>query len=230
MKKNLLKFVSILSFITFLPIIAFADTTCGSLTGILKIVCQIKEILNAIVPVLIVLGMVYFIWGVIKYVIADGEEAKKKGKDIMIYGIIGFVAIVGLWGIVNMVVTTLGGAGTAPTVDTIGGVSGSCTVPTSGASDSTFQKYLTYITCIINSSIIPIIFAGAAVMFIWGVVNFFILNADEEAKRAQGKQFMLWGIIALAVMLSVWGLVGVLKATFGIDVGTSFLPQTTPPH
>jgi hypothetical protein len=64
-------------------------------------------------------------------------------------------------------------------------------------------------------------------MFIWGVIKFFIINADEEAKREQGKQFMIWGIIALAVMLSVWGLVGILSNTFGLS--GSVLPQVTPP-
>ena len=54
------------------------------------------------------------------------------------------------------------------------------------------------------------------------------IHADEEAKRAQGKQYMIWGIIALAVMLSIWGLVGVLKNTFGINVGQSILPQVKP--
>lgn len=38
---------------------------------------------------------------------------------------------------------------------------------------------------------------------------------------------MIWGIIALAVMLSVWGLVGILGSTF--NIGTSVLPQVTPP-
>jgi hypothetical protein len=65
-------------------------------------------------------------------------------------------------------------------------------------------------------------------MFVWGVVKFFIINSDEEAKREQGKQYMIWGIIALAVMLSVWGLVGILETTFGIK--TSIFPQVCPPN
>ena len=60
------------------------------------------------------------------------------------------------------------------------------------------------------------IFALAVVIFIWGVVQF-IMNSEEEAKRAKGKQFMLWGIIALTVMVCVWGLVGILGNTFGIQ-------------
>jgi hypothetical protein len=65
-------------------------------------------------------------------------------------------------------------------------------------------------------------------MFIWGVVQFFIIGADEESKRAQGKDFIIWGIIALTVMLCVWGLVRIVGGTFGLG-NSSFIPQVCPP-
>lgn len=208
------------------PILAFAQNTspCAGLDGIGGLVCKIHQILNSVLPVLVALGVVYFVWGVVQYVIADGEEAKKTGKDRMIYGIIGFAVIVGLWGLVNIVVTTfdLGGI-SAPSLAPLTGESDSCSL----AGDPKLQDLLCYITNIINNSIIPLIFALATVMFVWGVVQFFILGADDVEKRKQGKQFLIWGIIALTVMLSVWGLVNILGATFGID--SSVLPQVKPP-
>ena len=77
--------------------------TGGTLGGLL---CKIGELLNAIIPVLIALGVVYFVWGVITYVVGGDEEAKKKGRDKMIYGISGLVVIIGLWGLVSMVRNT----------------------------------------------------------------------------------------------------------------------------
>jgi hypothetical protein len=201
-----------------------AQQLCSSANGIRGLICQTQGILNSIVPVLIALGVVYFVWGVVQYVIADGEEAKTKGKDRMIYGLIGFAIIVSLWGLVNILVSTFHLNNAVPTVTLSTGTGSSC----GGiSSTSKLQDVLCYATSIINSSIIPLIFALAGLMFIWGVVNFFILNADEEAKRAQGKQFMIWGIVALAVMLSVWGLVHILGVTFGVD--SSILPQVCPP-
>ena len=85
-----------------------------------------------------------------------------------------------------------------------------------------FQDLLAYVTCIITKSVIPLIFALAVVLFVWGVVQF-VINSDEEAKKEKGKQFMIWGIIALTVMVSVWGLVGILANTF--DINTGFIPQ-----
>ncbi len=82
---------------------------------------------------------------------------------------------------------------------------------------------------IIVNSIIPIFFAAAIAFFVWGVVKFFIINSDEEAKRTQGKQFMIWGIVALAVMVSVWGLVKILTTTFGTN-DSFVIPGVQPPR
>jgi hypothetical protein len=83
-------------------------------------------------------------------------------------------------------------------------------------SEPKFQDLLSYVGCIINRSIIPLIIALAMVMFIWGVVQY-VINSDEEAKKEKGKQFMIWGIIGLTVMIGVWGLVRILGNTFGIE-------------
>ena len=96
------------------PMLAFAQTTpnvvnCAQVTiGIESFICKVQSILNLIIPVIIVLGVVYFVWGVVTYVIADDEEAKKAGTNRMIYGIIGLVVIVGMWGLVKVVATTFG--------------------------------------------------------------------------------------------------------------------------
>lgn len=230
MKKNLFKLIPAFSIIALFPNFAFAaDSACSKLPGLTKILCQIKELLNATVPVLVALGLVYFVWGVVRYVIGDEEEAKKKGKDIMIFGIIGLAVIIGMWGLVNIVVNTFFSSGdlVAPALNTVGGgTGGSCSVPTT---KPTLQSYLTYMTCIINSSVIPLLFAGAMAMFVWGIVNFFLIGGADEAKRTQGKQFMIWGVVALAAMVSIWGLVNILGSTFIPNYNGSLLPKTCPP-
>jgi len=80
---------------------------------------------------------------------------------------------------------------------------------------------LNYITCIIVESVIPLIFALAMASFVWGVVQY-VINTQDEAKKSKGRQFMIWGIIALTVMTCVWGLVKILGGTFGIE---NVIPQ-----
>ena len=227
--KKLNKFIPLFSLSVLFPVLVLAFNTdpCLGVEGIGGFLCKINQTLNSIIPVLILLGVVYFVWGVVRYVIADGEEAKKKGRDQIIYGIIGLAVIVSLWGLVNILVATFELKNNAPPLSTL-----TVTAPVQGGScasignTSKFQDVLCYFTRIINDAVIPLIFAVAVAFFIWGAVQFFILNAGEETKREQGRQFMIWGIVALAVMLSVWGLVGILTNTFGIE--GSVLPQVSP--
>lgn len=88
-------------------------------------------------------------------------------------------------------------------------------------SNPKFQDLLSYIGCIIGGSVIPLIFALAVVVFIWGVVQY-VINDQEEAKKAKGKMFMIYGIIGLAVMVGMWGLVNMVGNTFGLE---NVIPQ-----
>jgi hypothetical protein len=78
------------------------------------------------------------------------------------------------------------------------------------------------------NTLISILIAVALIVFFWGLVKL-IASADNEESRTKGRHLMLWGIISLAVMISVWGLVNILLNWFGIDsgVGVSF-PQSHP--
>lgn len=87
------------------------------------------------------------------------------------------------------------------------------------------QDLFNYVSCIISKSIIPLIFTLAVAFFVWGVVQYMLASADEH-KKEMGKQYMVWGIIALTVMVSVWGLVNLVGNTFGLDTG--FIPQVQP--
>lgn len=82
------------------------DCTVGANGTLIGVLCRVGQILNSIVPVLVALGVVYFVWGVISYVIAGDEEAKKAGRDKIIYGIIGLAVIVAVWGLVRILTNT----------------------------------------------------------------------------------------------------------------------------
>lgn len=214
----------------FLPKLTFAATAgkvCNTtIADIGDILCKVSSLLQTIIPIIITLGIVYFVWGVVSFVIGDDEEAKTKGRDRMIYGIIGFVVMGAMWGLVTIVINTFGlDQGTQLVSNLVnnnsaivGANAGSCSL----SNNSNLADLFNYVTCMINKSIIPLIFSLTMVMFIWGVVQF-VINDDEEAKKEKGKQFMIWGIIGITVMVSVWGLVKIVGTTFNID--TTFIPQ-----
>lgn len=45
----------------------------------------------------------------------------------------------------------------------------------------------------------------AILCFVWGMVRF-IANANDPERREQGKQFIVWGIVAFLVIFSIWGI------------------------
>jgi len=79
---------------------------------------------------------------------------------------------------------------------------------------SSVGDFFNLITCLIVNSVVPLLFALATVAFVWGIINYYLINQDNENKKKAGKSFMIWGLIALFVMLTVWGLVGILSNTF----------------
>src|SRR5882724_5595814 len=64
--------------------------------------------------------------------------------------------------------------------------------------------------------LIPIILALAVVWFMWGVLQY-VTKGGDAAGQKEARDTMLWGIIAIAVMVSIWGLVGILQSTFGLQ-------------
>ena len=72
-------------------------------------------------------------------------------------------------------------------------------------------------TAFVIKPLIALLIAAAAVVFLWGIFEF-IAGQDDEKKRAQGKQHILWGIVGLFVMVGAYGILEILARTFGISI------------
>jgi len=61
------------------------------------------------------------------------------------------------------------------------------------------------------------IVAGLALLaFFWGLAKFLFINDGEEKTIEEGRRVMTWGVIALFVMVSVWGLVAFIQEAFNL--------------
>ena len=70
---------------------------------------------------------------------------------------------------------------------------------------------------ILTDILIPLVFTLALFLFFWGVAKYIW---SEGAGKEEGKKIMIWGVIALFVMSSVWGLVRFIRGELNIDGGT----------
>ena len=89
-----------------------------------------------------------------------------------------------------------------------------------------FAQTFSYITNILNyiqtfiRTATPIVVGLAVLFFLYGLMKFILAAGNEDAKD-EGKRIMIWGVIALFVMVSVWGLVQLLGQNLGVNVTSS---------
>ena len=65
----------------------------------------------------------------------------------------------------------------------------------------------------------------AVVVFFWGLIRY-IYAVDSQ--KAEGLQTMLWGVLAIFVMVSIWGIIRLVQNTFGVTNNAALTPGTVP--
>jgi len=91
---------------------------------------------------------------------------------------------------------------------------------------------LTYKLTNIGNTVIQILIAFAVLYIILQVVRY-IMAASDPAKRKEIGLGILWGIVGLFVILSIWGLVNILSNTFRTNTNaptSSFPTLNYPPQ
>ncbi len=61
-------------------------------------------------------------------------------------------------------------------------------------------------------------FAVALIVFVYGVFEY-VRQSDSSDERAKGTQHMLWGIVGMFIMISVFGIMKLIMGSFGISGG-----------
>ena len=84
---------------------------------------------------------------------------------------------------------------------------------------STFlQKFID-----LGTQIIPLLGAIAFLMFVIGVGRF-IRSSGNDTERQKTKNLLIYGIIGLFVLTTIWGIIAFIRKEFGFT-GTPVIPQ-----
>lgn len=71
------------------------------------IVNNFIQAISYIIPVLAALGLIYFLYGLVLFLNASGDESKRTdGKKYIIYGVVGLFVLFAFWGLVEIVSIT----------------------------------------------------------------------------------------------------------------------------
>lgn len=75
----------------------------------------------------------------------------------------------------------------------------------------------------IVETLLPILVTVALLVFFWGLIKY-IRSAGSPEGASEGKSIMIYGIIALFVMVSVWGIVRFIGNALDIQQGGTIKP------
>ena len=100
--KNFLKVSFASATLLALPLVAGAQTD-----GINHLINQVQNIIARLIPIVIGIALLVFLWGVIWYVISNSDEDKKKARGYMIWGVIGLFVMTAVWGLVSILTDSI---------------------------------------------------------------------------------------------------------------------------
>lgn len=112
--KKILAYTVATGFVLLPGLVLAQGATFGGVTAnAIGVLANIKVVINFSLTVLLGVAVLVFFWGLIRYILAQGDaDERKKARSYIIYGIVAFVIIVGLFGFVNVILSALGLSGT----------------------------------------------------------------------------------------------------------------------
>jgi hypothetical protein len=84
---------------------------------------------------------------------------------------------------------------------------------------STFYDVVMYIVDLLQI-LNPILSAIAFIVFFWGLSKFILNGSGNQAELKKGKDYMMWGILALFILISFGAIVSMVASELEIGDGT----------
>jgi len=77
----------------------------------------------------------------------------------------------------------------------------------------TYHDFIRNVINVLLKPMVNILFLAAVLFFIWGVIEY-IAGGDSETAHTTGRNHMLWGLVGLAIMSSVYFILTILYSVF----------------
>ncbi len=94
------------------PRAQIVGTGNSTVSNFRDLVMKISEMINLVIPIVISLTVLVFIWGIFRMVLAGGDtDARKEARSTIVFGIVGLFVMVSVWGLVNILKSSFFGGG-----------------------------------------------------------------------------------------------------------------------
>ncbi len=84
------------------------------------------------------------------------------------------------------------------------------------AGEALLQRIITFVI----DPAVRVLFTAGLFMFIWGLVEYLWALKDGKAD-GDGKMHMVWGLVGMLIMVSVYGIIALIVNTFGLDISST---------
>jgi phosphoglycerol transferase MdoB-like AlkP superfamily enzyme len=79
----------------------------GAAGGLFTIIQMIKDLINVVMPLIISLTVLVFIWGIFRMVTSSDGAAREEARGYITWGVVALFVMVSVWGLVNILVSSL---------------------------------------------------------------------------------------------------------------------------
>lgn len=73
----------------------------------------------------------------------------------------------------------------------------------------------------ILNGLVALMILVAILAFFWGLIMYLFKQGED---KSEGLKLMFYGVIAIFVMVSIWGIIRLLQQTFGVQNNTAITP------
>ncbi len=77
-------------------------------------------------------------------------------------------------------------------------------------------KLIHKINEVILNPLITLIFAAAVLIFLYGVFEY-LKGSDSDDARSTGRNHIIWGVVGMFIMVSVFGIMDIIMNTIGAN-------------
>ena len=211
--------------------ITFALPLVAQAQGLDRLITVATDLINFALAILIGIAIIAFFWGLLRYLLsAKGGPEQNKASMLMVWGLVAIFVMLSIFGIVRLMQVTFGLEGAssveAPAIPSGQATSASCNKMTENfVKTENFACFASSIAGLFGTAT-ALLVGGALALYFWSIAyNLFGYSAAGSATSMQKlRGTILWGLLALFIMFSIWGIIRLLGNTlFGSNNFNSLL-------
>ena len=81
--------------------------------------------------------------------------------------------------------------------------------------NKTLQALVADFVFVIGQYVVTILVGLTVLTFLYGLMKYMYKGQGSDTARSEGRKLMLWGIIGIFVITSIWGIVAIAASFFG---------------